>query len=261
MSPIITIHSSHRNIGKSFLTANLAVLLAEQGYRIGIIELDRVSDLPMLFGLDPIELAQRWTSLQQQPHEGSVADLWLPVGKGAIALLSTADDATNPVSGFRLVKKLQDQPHTNRLNQEITHLIPRLDADYILLETFPGFNEDAFLAFALADVLLLVLNPNAQDYQDTAVFADLAQRLQVPEIALVANQVAPDVSPEQLIASLFDTYQKPVLGTLDPIKPQDYSPYPHLFCQVQPDHLYTLELQAIAFQLVKLSQRAIASSA
>lgn len=259
MSPIITLHAPHRNVGKSFLTANLAILLAQQGHRVGIIELDCVSDLPMLFGLDPLELAQRWTTLQK-PGGSLSEDTWLPVGAGAIALLTGGGEPSEPASGFSLVNRLKDQPQINRLSQELTHLIPRLQADYVLIETFPGFNENGFLAFALADVLLLVLNPTVQDYQDTAVFVDLAQRLQVQQVALVASQVAPDLDVEQLVESLANAYQIPVLGTLTTVKPIEHSKYPHLLCQAQPAHAYSQGLQEVASKLLTLSQEANAGS-
>ncbi|MEO1147591.1 MAG: hypothetical protein AAFY26_18570 [Cyanobacteria bacterium J06638_22] len=251
MSPIITIHASHRNVGTSFLTANLAVLLAEQGYRVGIIELDFVSELPMLFGLDPDELAHQWAELQQ-PGIFLPEAAWLSVGAGAIALLSGGGKEVHPVSGFRLVKQLKHEPQANRLGEDLTRLIPRLNADYILLETFPGFNEEGFLAFALSDILMLVLNLNAQDYQDTAVFIDLAQQLQVEQITLVANQVLPEIDVDQLIASLLTTYQIPVLATLTKVKPIEHAAYPHLICQTQPQHPFSQELRQMATKLLML---------
>jgi MinD-like ATPase involved in chromosome partitioning or flagellar assembly len=256
MSPILTIHAAHRNVGKAFLTANLAVSLAAQGHRVAIIELDFASDLPMLLGRDPVESAQHWITLQQPAPPPQ--SLWFAVGSGAIAFLATGLDAVTPASGFSLVQRLQSQPQTNLLIQQLTDCIPRLQADYILLETFPGFNEESFLAFALADLLLLVLTPTTQDYQDTAVFVDLAQRLQVSQVALLATQVKPEVDRAQLQASLQATYELPVLGTLETLHPRDRSPYPNLFCQRHPDHPLTQSLQAIALHLQTLTRRAIA---
>lgn len=251
MSPIITIHASHRNVGKSFLTANLAVLLAKQGHRVSIIELDFISELPMLFGLEPVDLAEQWTALQQ-PGNTLPEAAWLSVGEGAIALLAGGGKEVHPVSGFSLVEQLQSQPQANRLGEDLTRLIPHLNADYILLETFPGFNEEGFLAFALADILVFVLNLNAQDYQDTAVFIDLAQRLQVDQIALIANQVLPEVNAEQLMASLINTYNMPVLGALTAVKPVEHSAYPNLLCQAHPNHPFSQGLQQITAKLLEL---------
>lgn len=260
MSPILTIHAAHRHVGKAFLTANLAVLLAEQGHRIAVIELDFASDLPMLLGRDPVEAAQHWAALQQ-PQAPPPASLWLPVGAGAIAFLAAGTDPVTPASGFTLVQQLQQHPQANLLSQQLTDCLPHLNADYIFIETFPGFNEEGFLAFALTDVLLLALRPDTQNYQDTAVFIDLARQLQVPEIALLATQVEPDINPAQLQASLQATYELPVLAVLAALHPPDRSPYPRLFCQRHPEHPFTQGVQAIAPQLQTLTQRAIATAA
>ena len=52
-------------------------------------------------------------------------------------------------------------------------------------------NEETLLSIAISDMLLLVMRPDNQDFQGTAVTAELARRLEVPEMLIVVNKVPP----------------------------------------------------------------------
>ena len=46
----------------------------------------------------------------------------------------------------------------------------------------PGVNEETLLSIAISDKLILVMRPDSQDFQGTAVTAELARRLEIPEM-------------------------------------------------------------------------------
>jgi len=53
MSKIISIHSFRGGTGKSNTTANVSVLLASQGYKVGVVDTDIQSPgIHVLFGFD-----------------------------------------------------------------------------------------------------------------------------------------------------------------------------------------------------------------
>ncbi len=54
--------------------------------------------------------------------------------------------------------------------------------DYLFIDTHPGVNEETLLSIAISDVLLLIMRPDNQDFQGTAVTVELARRLEVPEM-------------------------------------------------------------------------------
>ena len=60
MSNTIIVHSFHRGVGRSNLTANLSFLLAAEGRRVGLIDTDtHAPACHWLFGIDERELHLR----------------------------------------------------------------------------------------------------------------------------------------------------------------------------------------------------------
>ena len=53
-------------------------------------------------------------------------------------------------------------------------------------------NEETLLSIAISDKLMLVMRPDSQDFQGTAVTAELARRLEIPEMLIVVNKVPPE---------------------------------------------------------------------
>ena len=75
------------------------------------------------------------------------------------------------------------------LNEGVRELAEGLDLDVLVIDTHPGLNEETLLSITISDVLLLILRPDKQDYQGTAVTVDIARRLEVPELLLLVNKV------------------------------------------------------------------------
>jgi septum site-determining protein MinD len=82
-------------------------------------------------------------------------------------------------------------PSSIKASHAARALIDRLGLDHLLIDTHPGLNDETLLSIAVSDVLLLVLRPDRQDFQGTAVTAEVARRLGVPEPRLVVNKCAP----------------------------------------------------------------------
>ena len=251
MSPIITLHSPRADVGKSQLTANLAYLLASQGSRVAVVDLANPSQISQWFGLDPVRIKQQWQTFLWQNSAWSMEmpDPWVAVGEGAIAILTLGQADDNPISGFALAQELREAKYQTQLTQNLAELLRRIQSDILLIETQAGFNEEAFLAIALSDLITLVFGLEPQDFQDIAVMVDLAHQLQVPEICLVASQVPNDVAPEALAVRLTEAYNLPILGLLPPLSDP---PMPTLFCQAFPDHIYSKGVMAIAHQIITL---------
>lgn len=254
MSPIITVHSSHFGAGKSELTANLAYFLAMQGHRVAVVDLTNPSTLPQRFGLDPTLINRQWQAVLWQPSlwKTELADAWVPINDGAIAILTLGAADSNPASGFTLARELQQPKRQEQMNQNLAALLTQLQSDFLLIETTPGFNEEAFLAFAISDLLTLMLRLESDDFQDTAVITDLAYQLQVPQTCLVANPVPPNLPFEDLVVQLTEAYNLPILGLLPPTPTTLNTPAQPLLYKAQPDHPYSRGIEAIAHQIMTL---------
>jgi MinD-like ATPase involved in chromosome partitioning or flagellar assembly len=80
-----------------------------------------------------------------------------------------------------------------RMNAGFQALGEALELDWLVIDTHPGLNEATLLSIAIADVLFLLLRPDRQDYQGTAITLDVARRLEVPRLELLVNKVLASV--------------------------------------------------------------------
>lgn len=71
-----------------------------------------------------------------------------------------------------------------------------------MIDTYPGLNEEPLLSIALSDVLQVIMRPDHQDYQGTAVTFEVAGQLEVPRMELIVNNDAACVDEETSIFHL-----------------------------------------------------------
>ena len=83
---------------------------------------------------------------------------------------------------------LRDGYDVGRLNEGMKALRKELNLDYLFIDTHPGLNEETLLSIAISDILLIILRPDQQDFQGTAVTVDIARGLDVPNLFLVVNK-------------------------------------------------------------------------
>lgn len=191
MSEIISIHSYRGGTGKSNTTANVAALMAQRGLRVAVVDTDLNSPgIHMPFGLD-IEAADMGFTLNDF--------LW-----GNCDIVAAAYDVTanlkTAVSGQiflipasiktgEITRLLRDGYDVGLLNDGFDDLLDGLDLDVLLVDTHPGLNNETLLSIAISNRLIIILRPDHQDYQGTAVTVHVARHLDVPELLLVLNKV------------------------------------------------------------------------
>jgi MinD-like ATPase involved in chromosome partitioning or flagellar assembly len=100
------------------------------------------------------------------------------------------------------------------LNDGFQALIEKLNLDYLFVDTHPGVNEETLLSIAISDTLVLILRPDQQDFQGTAVTVELARKLDVPNMMLVINKALPSMNFAELRAKAESIYQVPVAAIL-----------------------------------------------
>ncbi len=225
MAKIISIHSYRGGTGKSNMTANLATLVARAGNCVGIIDTDLPSPgIHVLFGLidAPGERAFR-----QGQNDRTLNDfLWkkCKITDAAYDVSSVLEGQGTPNSKIYLVPssiKVNDISRVLRegfdaelLFEGFQQLIKDLNLDYLFIDTHPGLNEETLLSLTVSDIVLLILRPDRQDFQGTAVTVDVARRLKVPKLFLIVNKVLPEYNFKQIRQTVEANYNVPVLGIL-----------------------------------------------
>jgi septum site-determining protein MinD len=243
---VVSVHSFRGGTGKSNLTANLAVRLADRGAAVGVVDTDIQSPgIHVLFGLagSAIEVA-----LNDHLHgDVPIADIARDVSPdgvaGRVELVPAAVDATS------ITRILRDGYDAERLVRALRAFVEARELDVLLIDTHPGLGEETLLALVVSDTVLVVLRPDQQDYEGTGVLAEVADGLEVPHRALVVNKVPPSLPVDEVRRRVEDAYGAQVLAVL----PHDDEVMTlgsrRVFALDHPDHPFTLGVEAIAAEL------------
>jgi len=139
----------------------------------------------------------------------------LQMGEGRVAVMSGGISfIPSSIRVGEISRIIHEGYDVDLLNSGLKRLIQSLDLDYLFIDTHPGLHEETLLSLAMSDVLLLILRPDQQDYQGTAVTIEVARRLEIPRMMLVVNKVLPEFDFEVVRREVQKTYGVPVIGIL-----------------------------------------------
>src|SRR5690606_4728782 len=198
VTTVVSVHSFRGGTGKSNTTANVAAILAAHGARVAVIDTDVQSPgFHTLVGFDQsVEHTlddYLWGNTDIAGAAHDVTDRIGANGSGGQLLLVPASMQASDIARI-----LRDGYDVVKLNEGFRDLSEKFDLDYLFIDTHPGLNEETMLSITVSDVLLLLLRPDKQDFQGTAVTVDIARRLSVPNLLLVINKVPESVDGEDL---------------------------------------------------------------
>lgn len=250
MSKIISIHSFRGGTGKSNTTANISVLLAAEGMRVGVVDTDIQSPgIHVLFGLEPDEMKHTlndylWDKCgiaeaghDMTPHLGKEI-------KGKIYLIPSSMEASE------IARVLREGYDVGLLNDGFQDLLEELDLDMLIIDTHPGLNEETLLSIAISDFFILIMRPDQQDIQGTAVTIDIARKLNVPDMLLVVNKTPETFDFDQIKADMEKVYDCDVAAVLPHSDEMMVLGGKGVFALHYPDHPISARLRQISTRLM-----------
>jgi MinD-like ATPase involved in chromosome partitioning or flagellar assembly len=214
MATILSVHSFRGGTGKSNTTANLAVIYAQRGLRVGVIDTDIQSPgIHVLFGLAGDEVTASLNDFLWHGREiADVAqDVTAGVGIDVTGRIHLIPSSMQPGEIARILREGYD---AQRLTEGLRQLVVELSLDVLLIDTHPGLNEETLLSLVLSDGLLIVMRPDKQDYEGTGITARVAQELQVPRVRIVVNKVPEGLDHGAVAARVTEAYGCPVAAVL-----------------------------------------------
>ncbi|MBX3447988.1 MAG: MinD/ParA family protein [Planctomycetaceae bacterium] len=255
MPKIISTHSFRGGTGKSNTTANLAVLTAKRGLRVGVIDTDIQSPgIHVIFGFDP------------KSAKSSLNDyLWgrcrieeaaYDMTEGCIGQVHTGDERPrlflipSSLRTGEIARVLREGYDVAKLNDGIHELVEGLNLDVLFIDTHPGVNEETLLSIAISDALVLTLRPDQQDFQGTAVTVELARRLEVPRMFVVVNKVPEGIDQDLLREQVEAAYQCQVAALLPLSNEMVKLGSGGLFANRYPDHPLSVSLKRLSDELM-----------
>ncbi len=257
MSTIVSIHSYRGGTGKSNLTANLACNMVQQGKRVAVVDTDLQSPgLHVLFGISQQQIGLTLNdylfgrcSIEQAVHDVTGSIGAGVAARGALYLLPAS------IKAGEITRVLREGYEVNLLTDGFRTLIRTLRLDYLFIDTHPGLNEETLLSLLISDMLVLILRPDQQDFQGTAVTVEVARKLQMKKILLVINKALPKLDFASLKQQVEQAYDAPVAGILPVSEEMIELGSANIFSLVYPEHPYSQGVHDIAAQILLSDQK------
>jgi MinD-like ATPase involved in chromosome partitioning or flagellar assembly len=249
MGKIVSIHSFRGGTGKSNITANLAAQIALSGKRVGVVDTDIQSPgIHVLFGLDETSMGK---TLNDFLHgKCAIREVAFPVGDHPGGHTQLAGKSLwlfpSSIRGHEISQILRDGFDINLLNEGLQTLLSEFELDCLLIDTHPGLNEETLLSIAISDLLIVILRPDNQDFQGTAVTVDIARSLDVPNMMLMVNKAVPGYDYEDLKGQIEGAYKAPLTGILPLNFELADNASKDLFSLSNPLHPWTRELHKVS---------------
>lgn len=251
MPKVISIHSYRGGTGKSNFTANLATTVALQGNRVGVVDTDVPSPgIHNIFGLEPEQTHKTlnnylWgeSSIDETAYDVS-ANVGID-GDGKLYLVPSSVKADD------IARILKDGYDVKLMNDGFRSLVKALQLDYLFIDTHPGLSKETFLSIAISHVLILILRPDKQDYQGTAVTIDVARQLKVRKMLLAINKAHSKLNLAALKQKVEETYTETVAGVFPLSEDVVQLASEGVFCVKYPEHHVSQEFQKVAQQITE----------
>jgi septum site-determining protein MinD len=255
LAQIISIHSFRGGTGKSNSTANLSVLLARHGCRVGVIDTDIQSPgIHVIFGRAPSSFKYSlndylWGKCRIEQAAYDVTD-------AAIGGVTEGQERPrlflipSSLNAGEIARILREGYDVARLNDGVHELVEALQLDYLLIDTHPGVNEETLLSIAISDCFILVLRPDSQDFQGTSVTVELARRLNVEKILVMLNKVPASLDRAALREQVEAGYGAPVIGMLPLNSEIAELASSSIFVNRHPEHPFSKELKNVSARIL-----------
>ncbi len=249
MTTVVSVHSFRGGTGKSNSTSNLAANLAAMGARVAVVDTDIQSPgIHVLFGfdehLDNTLNDYLWGKLPIEQTAHDVTDrvrASVDVAEGGALFLIPSSMKAGDIA-----RVLREGYDVGTLNDGFRDLAKALQLDFLLIDTHPGLNEETLLSITISDVLLLILRPDRQDFQGTAVTVDVARKLEVPALYLMVNKVPRGVDTDDLREQMTAAYGAETAAILPLAEEVVQNASGGLFSLTNPDHPWSQQIRGVA---------------
>lgn len=243
MPKTLILHAYRDGAGATNLTANLSVLLAKRGARVGVIDANlSAPGLQLLFSITGSALKRSFNGSYLRNNQ-SIAELvydassFLDSDQGHLFVVPSN-------AAVAMQHQITKENYIERFRQASKQFIRSFDLDYLLIDTQPGI-EMSWIS--VADLVLLVIRPDQQDFQGAAMLMPVLRSFG-GSVRVILNQV-----PEQhslLKQQIERTYRVPVAGVFEWTKEMAQLSNSRLFCLQFPQHPLTIAWQTTIAQII-----------
>jgi MinD-like ATPase involved in chromosome partitioning or flagellar assembly len=246
MAKIITVNAYHEGAGVSTIAANLAVILAQGGRRVALIDASISAPTQyLLYNLSTPELPPTFNDFvlgrcDLAPAAHPLPAGTLSLGAGKLFLIPADPD-------WNEIRRAQQAPcGVEHLGPAVQRMMGLLRLDAVVIDSDAGLPESALAAIALSDTLLSVVQLDQQRYEGTGVALEVAGKFNVPQRTLVVNSASPSFDTSAVRSAIEQAYQWPVAGVVPYCEELAALCSAAVFAVRYPDHAVTGILRQVA---------------
>ncbi|MGW1892866.1 MinD/ParA family ATP-binding protein [Streptomyces sp. NPDC002004] len=246
MARTVVVHSHRGGTGKSTMLANMGLLVAAEGRRVALVDMDIQSPtLDVLFDLPPEECSLTdyllgRCEIEDAAHRVGPEGLYLVPARTATSSLGEI-----MATGYDV----------GLLPEAFSRLADFYDLDVLLLDTHAGLNNETVTAMASADVLAIALRADRIDLAGAEEIAPLARQLACRR-ALVVSMAPEGVDPTIMRQKAESAYGAPTAGILPYVAELAALGGEQIFAEACPGHPLVAEFRKIISALVPPDRKA-----
>lgn len=247
---LVTLHSYKGGTGKTLLSVNLAMIFADQGKKVCLLDLDlRAPSLSSTFNND----GKWWVNdyLNKACKVENVLTDCTPnyVKKGQL-FVGLADPSTEAIREMSSKDRKWEMEALARL-LSLKETLDNMNFDYVICDSSPGLQYSSINAIVAADIVLVVTSIDRSDVEGTQRMINDLYDLYEKKTGIVVNKVPETVLSGRTHIKL-DTHQLPIVNLVPCSCDVLQSGGEYLFAFEKAEHPVTKSLLKIATKIEHL---------
>jgi len=245
---IITLHSYKGGTGKTLLSVNLAMILADKGKRVCLLDLDlRAPSLSSTFKNNNKHWVNDYLN-KACKIDNVLTDCTPNYIKEGQLFVGLADPSTVAIREMSSKDRKWGMKALGRLLSLKNSLLKDLDFDYVILDSSPGLQYSSINAIVVADMVLVVTSIDKSDVEGTQRMVHDLYDLYEKKTGIVVNKVPQTMLSGKTHLKL-DTNQLPIVELVPCSCDVLRSAGEYLFAFEKTEHPVTQILRKIATKI------------
>jgi len=258
MTGLVSLHSYKGGTGKTSISANLAVILAQKGHSVCLLDFDfRAPSLQTLFKAE----TERWLNNYLDGEcelDSCFTDFSNKLSTRGRLMVAFANPSLKAIRGMVTKDRKWEIKALHRSLSLKSSLAEKLRADYAIIDTSPGVQFSSMNALAASDLVILVMKMDDFDRAGTKELVEGMYDVLGKRTMILVNRLSHELTDAQGRVSVMKELGKisklPLLGMIPcfcDLGDHELSGGRLIYAAGNPDHAFTKTMSTLAGEVEK----------